>query len=133
MNLEKFFELVLNNPNDISIEYSNIDGKETLIVNGEDLTKEEYDGTEYDDTDIKNEIELYKEKIKLLDDCTFIQVLDEASNRFDISAFNTLLDKEHFTEEEAVLIEKQLDIIKNIIRDNVMNKIQNLIEVLDNF
>lgn len=133
MNLEKFFELVLNNPNDISIEYSNIDGKETLIVNGEDLTKEEYDGTDYDDTDIKNEIELYKEKIKLLDDCTFIQVLDEASNRFDISAFNTLLDKEHFTEEEAVLIEKQLDIIKNIIRDNVMNKIQNLIEVLDNF
>ena len=128
MNLEKFFELVLNNPNDISIEYSNIDGKETLIVNGEDLTKEEYD-----DTDIKNEIELYKEKIKLLDDCTFIQVLDEASNRFDISAFNTLLDKEHFTEEEAVLIKEQLDVIKNIIRDNVTNKIQNLIEVLDNF
>ena len=69
----------------------------------------------------------------MLDDCTFIQVLDEASNRFDISAFNTLLDKEHFTEEEAVLIKEQLDIIKNIIRDNVTNKIQNLIEVLDNF
>ena len=51
MNLEKFLELVLTNPDNISIQYSNINGEEKLIVNGKDLSKEE--GEKFGELELK--------------------------------------------------------------------------------
>ena len=50
MNLEKIIQLITKN-SDINIQYSNINGKEKLIINGEEIKEE--------DTSIKEEIEEY--------------------------------------------------------------------------
>ena len=130
MDLEKLFKLLFNTPENICIEYSNIDGKESLKINGEDFTdtpKEEV----YDDTAIKEYISKYKDNIQALDDCTFVEVIEEVEDIIDIQTLDSLLNQDSFTKDDAELIHGQLQIINTVIHEKLVNKIQNLQELLD--
>ena len=143
MDLEKFFELLLSNPNNVHLEYSNINGQESLRINGEELfgtpdkeeeEKEEEEKEEkevYDDTAIKEYISNYKDNIQLLDDCTFVEVIEQVENVIDIQALDELLSQESFTQDEAELIYEQLNFINTVIHEKLVNKIQDLQELID--
>ena len=141
MDLEKFFKLLLSNPENIHLEYSNINGQESLRINGEELfgtpdkEKEEEEEKEekevYDDTAIKEYISNYKDNIQLLDDCTFVEVIEQIENVIDIQALDELLSQESFTQDEAELIYEQLNFINTAIHEKLVNKIQDLQKLID--
>ena len=131
MNLEKFLELVLTNPNNISIQYSNINGEEKLIVNGKDLSEKEEE-EEYDDSSIKEDVANYKAKIKKLDDCIFEKVIDEAEKRhFNLFEMNKVLELEHYTQQEALYASKVMQIMLELIQEVIKDEIQKLIDILE--
>lgn len=133
MDLEKLFALLLSNPDNIHLEYSNINGQESLIINGEELfdTPDEEIEETYDDTPIKEYIAKYQDNIRLLDDCTFIEVIEEIEGIMDVQALDELLKQESFTQEEAELIYGQLNFINTVIHEKLVNKVQDLIELLE--
>lgn len=131
MNLERLLELVFNNPNDISIQYSNINGDEKLIVNGEDLTNQE---ETYDDSQIKEEIAKYKEKIEKLDDYIFELVIDEAEKKhFNLYEMNKGLELEHYTPQEELYASNVIEIMTELIQEVIKREVQKLIDTLEQF
>lgn len=128
MNLEKVLELILNN-SDINIEYSNINGKERLIVNGEEFTEDTFD-----DTEIKQRIDAYKAKLEKLDDYIFGLVIDEAEhNHLNLYEMNRGLELEHYTEQDALYAENTILIMSGLIKAVLNREIKNLTSTLNEF
>lgn len=129
MNLEKLLELVFNNPDNISIQYSNINGDERLIVNGKDLTNEE---EVYDDSLIKDKIANYKTKIEKLDDYIFEKVIDEAEKRgFNLYEMNKGLELENYTPQTGLYASNVIDMMTELIQEIIQTEIQHLIDILE--
>lgn len=121
-NIEEILNALLNGEIK-SLEYSFIDGKETLKINGEEIKKEE--------SKIQTLIKEYKENIELLDDCTFVEVLDETP--FDLKHFDTLLNKKSLTKEESKYVEEAIKYMNNSIHNKLEEKINNLTELIKKF
>ena len=118
MDLEKLIELILQNPDNICIEYSNINGEETLKVNGEtlsDLTKEE--------------IEHYKNIIDSIDDCTFEEIVDELKDMIDLSEFSKMLDT--YPNCDHNLLKGYINQSYTVIKDKIESRIEQLNEILN--
>lgn len=76
----------------------------------------------------------YKELLNKIDDCLFVEVLDELREyNIDIKKFDELLDKEDRTEAEEILVSFYIEFTNDIIREHIEKKIQELVELLDNF
>jgi hypothetical protein len=121
MDLEKLLNLVLSNPDNIEISYSNVNGRESLIVNGKELIGE--------DSLIKE----YKDNIDKLDDCVFVDVLDEVGQVIDLKEFDKLLNKKERTSEESKQVHDQINYVYSVVRKKVKEKIKELSELLDKF
>ena len=129
MDLEKFLELVFNNPDNIEIQYSNVNGKEKFIVNGQDLIKESFD-----DSQVKKDIEEFKTKIENLDDYIFEKVVDKIEEKqLDIHKLNNSLELEHYTEEQASYAYHVINLMTEFIQDVIKQEIQNLMNTLETF
>lgn len=122
-NMEEILNALLNGEIK-SLEYSFIDGKETLKINGEEIKNEE-------ESKIQSLIKEYKENIELLDDCTFVEVLDETP--FDLKHFDTLLNKKSLTKEESEYVEEAIKHMNNSIRNKLEEKIKDLTELIKKF
>ena len=127
MNFEKLLELILNNPTNLNIKYSNINGEEKLTVNGEDVTIEE----SFDDSEIKNKVDLFKSKLETLDDRTFELIMDEVECRhLNLTEMNKSLDLEHYDEEKATYVNNVITILSEIVRNVIKEEIENLNDIL---
>nr|DAM35180.1 MAG TPA: hypothetical protein [Bacteriophage sp.] len=122
-NMEEILNALLNGEVK-SLEYSFIDGKETLKINGEEIKNEE-------ESKIQSLIKEYKENIELLDDCTFVEVLDETP--FDLKHFDTLLNKKSLTKEESAYVEEAIKHMNNSIHNKLEEKIKDLTELIKKF
>lgn len=122
-NMEEILNALLNGEIK-SLEYSFIDGKETLKINGEEIKNEE-------ESKIQSLIKEYKENIELLDDCTFVEVLDETP--FDLKHFDTLLNKKSLTKEESDYVEEAIKHMNNSIHNKLEEKIKDLTELIKKF
>lgn len=130
MDLEKFIDLMLNHPGDIRIEYTNVDGKESLLINGKDFTEKE----EFDDSAIKEKISLYKKKLETLDDDTFANVIERAEKEnMNLSEMNKGLELEHYTEEDAHYASRVIDVMTKLIKEVLSDKIEKLIQIYHTF
>lgn len=87
----------------------------------------------FDDSEVKELVNNYKEKIKALDDNIFIEATEDFSSEISLKEFNELLDLEDFTEEQANRVQELIDISTKTIRLHLQHKIQSLIEFYDNF
>lgn len=86
------------------------------------------------DTNIKNKIANYKRNLDLLDDCIFVDVLDELSTyNINLKQFDELLNKEELTESEETYVSYLIDFTNSLIRQHILNKIIDLNELIDNF
>lgn len=122
-NMEEILNALLNGEIK-SLEYSFIDGKETLKINGEEIKNEE-------ESKIQSLIKEYKENIELLDDCTFVEVLDETP--FDLKHFDTLLNKKSLTKEESEYVKEAIKHMNNSIHNKLEEKIKDLTELIKKF
>ena len=85
-------------------------------------------------TNIKNKIANYKRNLDLLDDCIFVDVLDELPTyNIDLKQFDELLNKEELTEPEEIYVSYLIDFTNSLIRQHIANKIEDLNELIDNF
>lgn len=86
------------------------------------------------DTNIKDKIANYKRNLDLLDDCIFVDVLDElAAYHVNLKQFDELLNKEELTESEETYIAYLIDFTNSLIHQHILNKIQDLNELIDKF
>ena len=86
-----------------------------------------------EDTDYKSEVrdivEEYKELIEELDDCLFVEIVEDLSNKISIKEFDELLNKEDLSKEEAFKLLNMIDVCKEYIAFHIENKIDNLREL----
>lgn len=130
MNLEKLFELVFSNPNNLRVEYSLADGKETCFVNGINILEREV----FDDRAIKDEISRYKENLNYLDEWVWNLVMDEAANRnFNLLEMDRILNLDSYTEEEALQASNTIDIMSSLINEILKQEVQSLIDLMERF
>ena len=125
--IEKLIELIFENPNDIYIEYSNINGEKKLLINGEEV-KEELT-PEFDDTQIKMEINDFKEALKKLDDNLFITFCEALNNVMNVNKFNKLLDLESFNEEDAEYVKGMMEQSKTILIELIDSRLNYLYDL----
>ena len=86
------------------------------------------------ESNIKEKIANYKRNLDLLDDCIFVDVLDELPTyKSDIKQFDELLNKEELTESEETYVSYLIDFTNSLIRQHITNKIEDLNELIDNF
>ena len=86
------------------------------------------------DKNIKDVIANYKRNLDLLDDCIFVNVLDElASYHVNLKQFDELLNKEELTESEEIYVAYLIDFTNSLLRQHIVNKIKDLNELLDKF
>lgn len=131
MNLEKFLELVFSNPENLRIEYTNINGKEVCLVNGINVLEKD---TTFDDSFIKEKIANYKANLKNLNDYIFGLVIDEAEKRkFNLSEMNKGLELEHYTAEDALYADNVIKMMTELIQEVITKEIENLTCVLHQF
>ena len=86
------------------------------------------------ESNIKEKIANYKRNLDLLDDCIFVDVLDELPTyNIDLKQFDELLNKEELTESEETYVSYLIDFTNSLIRQHIANKIEDLNELIDNF
>lgn len=123
MSIEKLLEMISNTPN-INIEYSNINGVETLIVNGEEVKEE---------SKIVKDIKEYKENIELLDDCLFVKAMEKVAEDYCINEIEDFLNKKEFDKEEEQKAVALLEVLKNNIRETILDEIKSLYSLIEKF
>ena len=123
MSIEKLLEMISNTPN-INIEYSNINGVETLIVNGEEVKEE---------SKIVKDIKEYKENIELLDDCLFVKAMEKVAEDYGINEIEDFLNKKEFDKEEEQNAVALLEVLKNNIRETILDEIKSLYSLIEKF
>ena len=86
------------------------------------------------ESNIKEKIANYKRNLDLLDDCIFVDVLDELPTyNIDLKQFDELLNKEELTESEETYVSYLIDFTNSLIRQHIADKIEDLNELIDNF
>lgn len=130
--IQNLINLILENPNDINIQYTNINGKEELFINGQKI-KAKSEAPIFDDTEIKTDVNNFKETLKKVDDNLFVVFCEELSKVLDINEFNKLLDLKSFNEEEAEEVEclmcQSINVLCELIesRLNYLNELKEML------
>lgn len=75
----------------------------------------------------------YKKNLDMLDDCMFVDMMEELSSIIDLQKFDQLLDKEELTEEEEINVLYYIKLTNALTREYIKEKIDELTELLDNF
>ena len=115
--------------------------EESLEVNGTKITLNKKDGVinisvtsdnedeeTFDDSDIKEIVEEFKDSISRLDDKVFLESLKKAKDAIDIKRFDKLLNLEKYSEAEATEIECLMDYFTRVIEVTLESYIQDLLE-----
>ncbi len=131
--LEQLIELMGNLiPEGTNEEIDTETYKVSIVKNGDNIEiqiveKEQ----EFDDSEIKQTVEEFKNAIKELDDDFFVEVTEAFSEKINNKKFNDLLDLESYTEEQACEVSEMIEIATTIIQSHIQSKIQSLFELYD--
>ena len=87
----------------------------------------------FDDAEIKELVSNYKENIGKLDDCLFLDVLEEIKDHLDIKTFDELTNQDSYSEEDAEIVKSMINFTNSVAHENIVNKIQDLEELLTKF
>jgi hypothetical protein len=130
MDIQKLFDYIAKNP-DINITYTNIDGKESLTVNGreveglkdtEELEKIKEDANN-EDVKLKEEIDEWESFLEDIDDCVYEQVIDFISEDIDIKHFDDLTKQKTWTDCDREIVRKTISYINSVIKQVLLKKI----------
>ena len=107
------------------ISTSNYDGSINITVEPIEQT--------FDDTQIKELVSNYKRNIGKLDDCLFLEVLDEIKDHLDIKTFDELINQDSYSEEDAEIVKSMINFTNLVAHEHIVNKMQDLEELLNEF
>lgn len=107
------------------ISTSNHDGSINITVEPIEQT--------FDDTQIKELVSDYKRNIGKLDDCLFLEILDEIKDHLDIKTFDELINQNSYSEEDAEIVKSMINFTNLVAHEHIVNKIQDLEELLSEF
>lgn len=89
---------------------------------------------------VKNENEIlkaiksYKDNLDLLDDCLFLEVMDDLKEyNVNLKKFDDLLSQEEFTEDEEECVLYLISLVNSLITKRINNKIQELNNLKNKF
>lgn len=107
--------------------------KITIVSKEEEEEEEEDEEEKFDDTEIKEAIQEYKDKLNDLDDCLFVSATEDFGKEFEVKRFDELLNKETLTADEAMEVTKMIDRSLDIISDHLRKKIEELVSIYNRF
>ena len=110
---------------DLKISISKRDGKVELNVE----SKKE----EFNDSEIKETTKEFRERLKELDDQTFMEVVEEIKDDIDMQKFDKLLNLESYNEESANEVTDLMNQVSKVICNKLQDKIQELVNIYDKF
>lgn len=110
---------------DLKISISKRDGKVELNVE----SKKE----EFNDSEIKETTKEFRERLKKLDDQTFMEVVEEIKDDIDMQKFDKLLNLESYNEESANEVTDLMNQVSEVICNKLQDKIQKLVNLYDKF
>ena len=87
----------------------------------------------FNDELTRERVKEFKESLKLLDDCFFLEVTEEFNKSFDNKEFDNLLKLDNYSEKESDRVNLLIDKFSDIICDNLHNKIENLVNLYARF
>lgn len=96
-------------------------------------SKDEQCEEKYDDTYIKSIVSKYKKCIEKLDDCLFVNALEDIGKVIDVKKFDALLNQTSFTKEEAGMVNYFINQSTQIIQGHLQDKIQELVDIYEYF
>lgn len=107
------------------ISTSNHDGSINITVEPIEQT--------FDDTQIKELVLNYKKNIARLDDCLFLEILEEIKDHLDMKTFDELINQSSYSEKDAEIVKSMIDFTNLVAHEHIVNKIQDLEELLNEF
>lgn len=123
--LEKLLDLI-----DVLVSDGVLEGV-TLNKNGDNIVISITHHDEFDDSEVKTLVEEYKNNIDDLDDCLFVNALEDMD--LDKKRFDELLNQDTFTEDEAEEVKDMINQSSEVIKEHIKDKIQELSEMFDRF
>lgn len=88
---------------------------------------------EPNDSKIKELISDYKKNMDKLDDCLFLEVLDEIKDHINLKTFDELLEQDVHSEEDIEIVKSMISFTNLVVHEHIENKIQDLKELLNKF
>jgi hypothetical protein len=109
--------------NDYTVDFNSTDSSfELKIVKNEN------------ENEILKAIKSYKDNLDLLDDCLFLEVMDDLKEyNINLKKFDDLLSQEEFTEDEEECVLYLISLVNSLITKRINNKIQELNNLKNKF
>ena len=124
MNLEHIINYLMQTPDNVKIEYSCVNGQESLKSNGKEI-----DSLEEED-DFTKKVEHYIDTVNRLDDCSFMDVLDSIKEEIPLKEFSDSLSNKNLSLEEKSLCLARIELITSRIREQLTKKIKDLQSII---
>ena len=124
MNLEHIINYLMQTPDNVKIEYSCVNGQESLKINGKEI-----DSLEEDD-DFTKKVEHYIDTVNRLYDCSFMDVLDSIKEEIPLKEFSDSLSNKNLSLEEKSLCLARIELITSRIREQLTKKIKDLQSII---
>ncbi len=124
MNLEHIINYLMQNPDNVRIEYSCVNGQESLKINGKDI-----ESLEEEDVFTKK-VNHYIDIVDRLDDCSFMDVLDSIKEEIPLKEFSDSLSNKNLSLEEKALCMARIDFVTGHIREQLTKKIEDLQSII---
>ena len=125
MNLEHIINYLMQTPDNVKIEYSCVNGQESLKINGKEI-----DSLEEEEDDFTKKVEHYIDTVNRLDDCSFMDVLDSIKEEIPLKEFSDSLSNKNLSLEEKSLCLARIELITSRIREQLTKKIKDLQSII---
>lgn len=123
--MEEIIKQLLELKQPLTIQYTNVNGEEKLIVNGQEIRPK------FDDSEVKQMVVKYKTILDRIDDCVFLEVLEEIGEDINLNEFDALLQQDNYTSEESDKLLDMIHFAQNTIAECVSSKITDYQRVLE--
>lgn len=122
--VKQIIKIIEQSPNDdLNIFYLSTGEKELFQINGVDIISK--------DNNIKKEINDFKSVIEDLDDCLFLEIVEDLESIIDIKTFDELLEQDSLTEEETEIVSHMISLSKTVINEHIQNRIVDYKDILE--
>ena len=106
----KLLEQLFNGFDDLNtIEYSYVNGEESLKINGKEVIEKKEEDTEFK---------------------TFVEVMEQIENDINIKELDDLIHKDNLTNDEKNIVKFHIEYIYKAIKENLENKLEDINNLL---
>jgi len=109
------------------------DGVKLKFEKKDGTVKINLETSNFDDSEIKEQIKNYKEIIEDFDDNLFVKMSEELGTKINLNHFNNLLELETFNEEQVKEVKDMLDVAGEVACQTIQHEIQKLVELYERF